>query len=122
MHWINVYRSSPSTTDDPEERAYRLEHWEESTKANWRILRLQWARLFAWRLTKEERWRQEGTRMFAIMHHPMAGTRQLADWYRAGPQNPPPAVKRAISSLRSPAVTEVRLRAAARLKERRNEA
>ncbi len=101
MHWRNFYRSAPSTTADPGERAYRLEHWDESTKANWHMLRLQWSRLLEWRLPPKERKDREIHRMFTAMNHPMAGTRQLVEWRRRGPHNPPPAVRNAISVMHS---------------------
>ena len=91
LHWF--CRSAPSMTADEDERVYRLEYWAESTKANFKILRLQWGQLLDWRYSGLELDKRRGSRMFWSMHHPMSGTRQLAEWHRRGPHNPPPAVK-----------------------------
>ena len=95
-----LYRSVPYFATDPEEKAYRLEHWPESKKACLKILKGQWGQLLDWRYTGLELKRREAGRMFSCMHHPMAGTRQLSEWRRRGPHNPPPAVKSAISASR----------------------
>jgi hypothetical protein len=123
MHWRNLLRSGLSTagTEDPYERAWREQHFHEAMRANWKILKGEWAALFDWCYPKRQRDDRRISRMFWKMHHPASGTRQLADWKRLGPQNPPPAVRRATAALRSPAMLEARKNAREILAQNRSE-
>lgn len=104
LHWQNLLRSGLSTagTEDPHEQSWREKHFRESMRANWKIFVGQWASLFDWCYSKHIQEERRIRRVFRALHHPMSGTRQLADWRRMGPNNPPPAVRGAIAAMRSP--------------------
>jgi len=113
MHWYNLMRSGRSTrgTEDLRVRAWREKHFSESMRANWRIFVGEWSSLFDWCYPKQIQSKRHARRTFQKMNHPAAATRQLAEWKRLGPQNPPPAVRHAVSAMQSPEMAAARVRA-----------
>ena len=98
--WMFV-RSAPSMADDPHERAWRMEYFEEARRANWRIIRQQWSMLFDWRRSKKDLQEKKIRRQFTFLHHPMSGSRQMVEWRQRGPHNPPPSVRKTLEVMRT---------------------
>lgn len=91
-----MYRTFPFTTKDSHEKQWRTQYFREMWATEWKLFRLRPIFVIFYFWDQEKRKRRGPSRMFYQMHHPASGTRQLADWRRLGPHNPPPVVRRTL--------------------------